>query len=300
MFSEVVARHTDEEVEEYFTVGTPRTTPSLSEIDTAWPRPWVFVRVLVMSLILYGVFVGAWREFGNTNLIPGLIMVGSVAIPFALLIFFFEMNAPRNISLYQVIKLLLLGGIVSILISLFGFRWTELSNWMGAASAGIIEETGKGLALLLVINRPRFRWTLNGLLLGAAVGAGFAVFETAGYALQFGLNYGDVAMFSVLRERGFLSLFGGHVLWTALVGAALWRVRGSAPFRFEMLAAPAFLRVFAVCVVLHMAWNWSGFAELPFYGKYILLGTVAWLLILGMIQVGLGEISDVQQNSTDR
>ncbi len=39
MFSEVLSRHSDEEVERYFTVGTPETTPPVQEVDTRWPRP---------------------------------------------------------------------------------------------------------------------------------------------------------------------------------------------------------------------------------------------------------------------
>ncbi len=297
MFSEVIANHSDEEVEEYFTTGTARTTPTLAAIDTSWPKPWVFIRVLMASLVVYGIFVYAWGTFHNANLIPGLIMMGSLAIPFSLLIFFFEVNAPRNISLYQVIKLLLLGGVVSITISLFAFRWTNLSSFLGAASAGIIEETGKCLALLLVVTRTRFRWTLNGLLLGATVGCGFAIFESAGYALRIAAN-SDSAMMSNIQERGLLALLGGHVLWTALVGAALWRVRGDKPFAKEMFFHPLFLRVFGFCVAMHMVWNWSGLSTLPFYGKYLLLGVVAWMLILGMIQSGLRQIREAQTNGS--
>jgi RsiW-degrading membrane proteinase PrsW (M82 family) len=198
------------------------------------------------------------------------------------------------VSLYQVIRLLLLGGLLSIVVSLFGFKVTELSSWLGAASAGIIEETGKCLALLLVINRPKFRWTLNGLLLGATVGAGFAVFESAGYALSALLDsQSAMAMREVIMDRGFLSIFGGHTLWTGLVGAALWRVRGDRKFSREMLLDPKFLRVFLMCVAMHMAWNASSL-ELPFYGKYLILGAVAWLLVFGFIQDGLKQLRAAQ------
>jgi len=297
MFTEVAKRHEDEEIEGYFTVGTTFTTPSLGEIDATWPKPWVFLRVCALSLALYWGFSFAWNTFGNVNLIPGLIMIGSVAIPLSLLIFFFEMNVARNISLYQVIKLLLTGGLVSIVISLFLFDWTRgLSNWIGAASAGLVEETGKVLTLLLVVRKPRFRWTLNGLLLGATVGAGFAIFESAGYALRAALGDGGIqAMREVILHRGVLSLLGGHVLWTGLAGAALWRVRGDQPFTREMLVDPRFLRVLGVCMAMHMLWN-SGLSlpVLGFWGKYLALGAAAWLLVLGMIQSGLRQVRDEQ------
>jgi RsiW-degrading membrane proteinase PrsW (M82 family) len=292
MFSEVASHRTDDEVEAYFTVGTATTTPPLAAVEAHWPRPWVFFRVFALSLVLYFGFVGAYKEFDNVYLIPGLIMTGSVAIPFSLLIFFFEVNVPRNISLYQVIKLLLIGGLLSIVVSLFGFKWTGLDSWLGAASAGIIEETGKGLALLIVVNRPRYRWTLNGLLLGATVGTGFAVFESAGYALSAALSTGTDAMREVILERGVLSVLGGHVLWTGLVGAALWRVRGERKFGREMLADPRFLRIFGFCVAMHMLWNSP--IPVPFFGKYAVLGCVAWLLVLAFIQDGVKQVREAK------
>ncbi|MEP6495070.1 MAG: PrsW family glutamic-type intramembrane protease [bacterium] len=292
MFADVTKQHTDDEIEAYFTVGTSQTTPTLANIEAHWPKPWVFARVFGLSLALYLGFLFAWQQFGNIYLIPGLIMVGSVAIPFSLLIFFFESNVPRNISLYQVIRLLLIGGLLSIVVSLFGFKWTGLESWLGAASAGIIEETGKGLALLLVVRKPKYRWTLNGLLFGATVGTGFAVFESAGYALSAALDSGAQAMRDTIFHRGILSVLGGHVLWTGLVGAALWRVRGDQPFRREMLADPRFLRVLAICMLMHMVWNSP--VDLPFYGKYIALGGAAWLLVLGFIQSGVKQVREAQ------
>ena len=49
---------------------------------------------------------------------------------------------------------------------------------------------------------------LNGLLVGASIGAGFAVFETAGYILNSGLQSVDSlsAMTDVIVLRGWSSL----------------------------------------------------------------------------------------------
>ena len=154
------------------------------------------------------------------------------------------------------------------------------------------EESGQALALLLVVSRPRYRWILNGLLLGAAVGTGFAVFESAGYALDIGLSQSVAAMKENILTRGFLSVLGGHTLWTGLVGAALWRVRGAAPFEVRMFFDARFLRVFAIAAALHMLWNSP--VQLPMSLKYILLGAPAWLLILSFIHLGLKEVKAAQ------
>ncbi|WP_197685414.1 PrsW family glutamic-type intramembrane protease [Nitrospira japonica] len=298
MFSEVLRSRTDDEIEEYFTVGTPSTTPALEAVNTAWPKPWVFFKTFTLSAVAYLGFVFAYHEFQNANLVPGLIMTGTFLIPVSLLIFFYEMNVLRNVSLYQVVKLFLFGGITSLILSLFLFRWAHLDSWLGAMDAGLIEETGKAAALFLVVNKLKYRYTLNGLLFGAAIGAGFSAFESAGYALRLGMQSGPDAMLDNITLRGVLSMVGGHILWTAMVGAALWRVRGDRSFSIEMLRDPRFLRIFGLAVGLHMLWN-SPLA-LPFYFKQLVLGFVSWVVNLAMIQAGLQEVRERQQAQASR
>ena len=60
-----------------------------------------------------------------------------------------------------------------------------------------------------------------------------------------------------------------------------------------MLFDPKFVRVFLMCVAMHMLWNQS-VIELPLYGKYIALGAVAWMLVFGFIQDGLKQIREAQ------
>ncbi|HZT02804.1 MAG TPA: PrsW family glutamic-type intramembrane protease [Steroidobacteraceae bacterium] len=304
-FSEVFGRHSDEEIERYFSVGGPDTTPPLERVDVRWPKPWVFFRTFLVALGTYIAFVAAWNQFGNVKLLPAIIFVGSFAIPFATLILFFELNVQRNVSLYQICRLVALGGAASLLLSLLGYQVASgfKLDWLGASLAGLVEEPGKLLVLAFVINNRRYRSVLNGLLLGAAVGAGFAAFESAGYAFLYLLQHLSVtthyngavtlelndidAMRQLIVARGLLAPFG-HIAWTAMSAAALWRVMGGAPFRFEMLKDSRFTRVFATAVLLHMIWDSP--LELPFDGLYVLLGAVAWIIVLGLVQEGLAEL----------
>ena len=128
----------------------------------------------------------------------------------------------------------------------------------------------------------------NGLLFGAAVGTGFAAFESAGYALRMGFINTDL-MKDTIMIRGMLSPFA-HIAWTAMCGAALWRVKGDKKFSFTMVKDLRFLRIFIIAVVLHMVWNSP--LQLPFYGKYAILGVVAWIVILALIQDGLKELRE--------
>jgi RsiW-degrading membrane proteinase PrsW (M82 family) len=100
--------------------------------------------------------------------------------------------------------------------------------------------------------------------------------------------------------RGALSPLGGYGIWTAMVGAALWRVKGTRPFELKMLQDAKFLRVFFVAVGLHTIWNSP--LELPIFGswgKLIILGFVAWVVVLSLVQMGLKEIREAQSKEGD-
>jgi RsiW-degrading membrane proteinase PrsW (M82 family) len=287
MFSEIWRRRTDEEMENYFAVGTPFNTPKLAEVDANWPKPWFFFKTFMLAVLVYLGFLFAYKQFNNENLLPGLLVIGSFVMPLTLLILFFEVNVLRNVPLYQVIKLSLLGGILSLILSLLLYQWTKLGitdTWFGSLGIGLVEETGKTAALLLVLNKLKYRWILNGMLFGAAVGAGFAGFESAGYAFRFGIQN--------ITTRGLLALCGGHVLWTALVGGALWRVRGDQRFGWEMVRDPRFLRAFGLAVAMHMIWD-APF-DPPLHLKDIFLGFVVWVALLSYIQTGLLQIRSAQ------
>jgi protease PrsW len=300
IFARVGERRSDEDIEAAFTVGTRQTTPVVGTIASNWPQPWLFLRFGGSALLIFLGLYLAVSQFENALLIPGLLFVGSFAVPFGSLIFFWEMNAPQNVSLYQTIKLLFSGGLVSLLISLVFFSNTEfLSTFLGASSAGIVEESGKLLAVILLMrNKTRYHWILNGMLFGAAVGTGFAAFESAGYAFM-SLEAGFGTAVSIIFLRGVLAPFG-HVVWTAITAASLWRIKGQQPFAWEMLRDPRFVRTFVAVMLLHMLWNAPfEFPIIPVLGflptKNLILGVVAWIMALGLIQSGLKQIKTAQQ-----
>jgi hypothetical protein len=163
MFSEVFKRRTPQELEDYFIVGTSRTTPRIQDVETGWPKPWFFFRVLVFVLGLYLGLDFAAEQFNNAKVLPGMLIMGSLAVPFATVILFFELNAPRNVPFHRVLMLVCFGGVVSLIIALFGFSVSGL-GWLGASSAGIIEEIGKLLTVALLMRNTKQKYILNGLL----------------------------------------------------------------------------------------------------------------------------------------
>ena len=299
LFAEVFGRHAPGDIEEFFTSGSPKTTPPIEEVDTSWPKPWIFFRAFLATIVVYLLFNFAYEAFENITLVPGMIIAGAFVMPLATLIFFIEINVRRNVSIYQVIKLVVVGGVVSFVFSLILFAASDVFelDWLGGSIAGFLEEPGKVFALLIVASLPRYKYILNGLLFGAAIGAGFSAFETAGYALYAGVAKSDPAlMTTTIFLRGLLSPLG-HIAWTAMCGAALWKVKGDRLFRFRMLLDLRFLRIFAIATVLHMIWNAPFY--IPFFGRYIIVGLIGWVIILGFIGEGLGQLEDEQKGMAD-
>jgi RsiW-degrading membrane proteinase PrsW (M82 family) len=288
----VFSKHEPDEVENLFTVGSSLTTPQLHPNMANLPSPWLFFRVLVGAVAIYFLFWLLWDNFRNLNVIPGLIIVGSFAVPFAILVLFYEINTPRNVSIVKVIQLLILGGALSILFSLFLFEITPMLGFFGASAAGFVEEVGKLATVLFAmrfIPMKRYPYRLNALLFGAAVGAGFAAFESAGYALRIGLMNAD-EMLDNITLRGAMSPFA-HIVWTAIASTAYWIARKDNTDFQSTISSKKFLTLFSASVALHFVWNLP--FEGPFMIKFWILGFVAWVIIFSLIQSGLKEIAEL-------
>ncbi len=294
LFSEVFKKHDSDQADEIFICGTKTTTPEVKHISTEWPKPWLFARVALLMFATFMVMNLCWSLFGNTKSLPGINTLGSFMIPFSILVMFFEMNAPRNISFFETIGIFFLGGCLSLLSALvIGslFRSSELP-YIEAVITGIVEEAGKALIVAIFISRSRkCKYVLNGLLVGAAVGAGFAAFESSGYAFTILLNKGVAAMFNLILIRGFLTP-GGHVAWAAIEGAAIMLALDKKPFEWNVLLDKRFLLLTSFCVIMHAVWDMP-IKILPYYIKYIGLVVVAWMIVLVMINRGLEEINEM-------
>ncbi len=331
MFSEVFKARKPGEIEDYFVVGTSKTTPPLEEVQTGWPKPWFFMRVLLFLLLVYFIFSKTNDFFPNLNLLPGLMMMGSLAVPLATAVLLWELNTPRNVSFVQILMLVCLGGVIGLLGALIGYSF-QAFGWLGDPAAGLVEEVAKLAAVIVVARNLKHKYILNGIVFGAAIGCGFAAFESAGYAFNKGYmigymqtllqhtdvlgkiqNYDDLTsvinaiaktafarMSGIIELRAYLAPFG-HVVWTAIAGGALWRVKGAKPFSFKMLLEPSFLRTFSIPVVLHMLWDSDlvgNHAAPVTYALFVVLGFIGWYVLFLLVQQGLRQIKDAQLSLT--
>jgi len=196
------------------------------------------------------------------------------------------------VTLHSVIVMMAFGGMASLALTHFGNRMADL-RWLGAMSAGIVEESAKLLTVILLARQTRHKYILNGLLFGAAVGAGFEVFEIAGYAFDRVMQTRALwVMEEEIHMRAFTAPFG-HAAWTAIAAAAFWRVKGGRRFSMTMFFDGGFWRAFAIPVALHMFYNSP--IPSPFYLKEAIVAVVSWFTILGLVQQGLRQVREEQQ-----
>lgn len=226
---------------------------------------------------------------------------------------FMEVNAYKNISVYDVMKFFLIGGCASLVVTLFLFNLdivdTDLSSTWGAMMVGIIEEVGKLVIVYILIKQlSSCNYILSALLAGACVGAGFAAFESAGYAMRpmlqianmagaYGMEIpGDYLMeaaTSSIYLRGILAP-GGHVAWAAITGAALVIAKSAGPLTSDVFSNGRFWKIFAIPVVLHGLWDAP---LLDGYLKYTALVVMVWIVVLILLNMGLDEVKKLKKSA---
>lgn len=293
-FSEVRQRHTKEEAEEIFIYGTPTTTPTIQEAGLRWRRPWLYSRILAVLLLSLAGLLLVWIAFENAITLPGIILLGSFATPFATLVLFYEMNVPRNISFLEMLEDFFMGGVAAIVVAhplFIFFPESGTNDLVPALLTSVVEECSKLAIVCYVMHRSNEgRYILNGLLFGAAVGAGFASFESAGYAFITLLEDGSsLSMLITIVIRGLLAV-GDHVAWTAIAGAAVSIALDRGPFAWKVFLSPKFWGLFAIPLAMHALWDWlTILACLP-----LCIGV--WIVLLVLIRRGFAEVSTLARS----
>lgn len=287
IFSNVFKRHSKEDGAHLFMAGTALTTPHESRMIEQWQKPWLFVYVGLAGLLFIAVMQIAAQTGGELWSIVPVVFVGALFPPLVALLLMWEMNIPRNIPIYFVFAIIFLGGGIS-------FIATDLINRVRPEAAyfsWLSEEPAKLLALCVFMLKPKYKFTLNGILIGGAVGAGFASMETMGYFFLAGSSYDNLLL------RGLLSP-GGHVVWAAIYGGALAMAKGAGKLRPRHFADKRFLMYFASTCVLHCLWNVPmQIMPLPFVGdvKFVILTVIAWILLLRLIKQGVVQCMQIPQ-----
>ncbi|MFH9090418.1 PrsW family glutamic-type intramembrane protease [Streptomyces sp. NPDC017673] len=217
-------------------------------------RRWGWLAVLLVGLLLFWLIHWALVSTENPNLVPALIFFGAALVPAAFVTFVAGRRLDFGVGTGVVGATALAGGAIGVTTAGFlEYRTLLLMDFLPMVAVGLIEEAAKLIVPLLLLLVIRDRHPGDGLLIGVASGAGFAVFETMGYAFVELINSGgDLhAVDDLLVLRGLLSP-AAHMAWTGLTAAALW---SAAAQRNRKAAIAKFVLVYAVAVGLHTAWD---------------------------------------------
>ncbi|MFH8344747.1 PrsW family intramembrane metalloprotease [Streptomyces sp. NPDC018045] len=217
-------------------------------------RPGLWKRCLWGGLALWVLTAVITYATRNTTLLPTLILLGSFLVPVVFALWAYEKYG-RAVGLQALLSCFVVGGILGVLgASVMEYYLLHPSLWM-FLGVGLIEEAVKLCALMFVVRRWRgLRGLRTGMVLGAAVGFGFAAFESSGYAFNAAVTMDGLNLRALLETeilRGLLAPFG-HGLWTAIAGGVLLRFREpDGRFRFPGPVIGAYLGV----SLLHALWD---------------------------------------------
>lgn len=217
------------------------------------PKANAWLRAIITGFIFYVISTALLFLTQNPNLFPTVVMIGSFLVPVTYVTFFYERRHLSNLSISTTFMGFIYGGILGVLAaSVLEPIFVRNANMGGNLAIGIIEEFAKILGVLLIARRFRHDMEMDGLILGAAAGMGFAALESMGYAFTSFLASGGSVSQTVLVTlvRGILSPVG-HGTWTAIFASVLFREAKEGHFRINIKVIGAYLLV----SVLHALWD---------------------------------------------
>jgi RsiW-degrading membrane proteinase PrsW (M82 family) len=244
------------------------------------PR-WAWLPVLLVGI---GLFIAVQRALvisGNPMLVPSLLVLGSLLVPVSFVVYIDGRNPAYDLPLSVLLSCALLGGVLgSAVASVLEFDTIQRLGELPTALIGLIEEAAKLLVPVGILIFTRYRANpADGLLIGVAVGMGFAALETLGYGFV-----GFVTLFAsggdLTDAAGLLLLRGalgpvGHAAWTGLAAAALWWAHAQ---RWRPRGLAAVVGVFLFVAALHAIWDVTN----AWY-VYLIIGFISLALLLRQI-----------------
>ncbi|MEU6195256.1 PrsW family intramembrane metalloprotease [Streptomyces sp. NPDC047061] len=217
-------------------------------------RAGLWKRCLGGGLALWALTAAVTYATRDTTLLPTLILLGSFLVPVAFALWAYERHG-RDLGVSAVLGCFLAGGTLGVLGASVMESYLVRPSWGMFVTVGLIEETAKLGALVFVLRRmPGIRGIRAGLVLGGAVGFGFAALESAGYAFDAAVSTEGIDLRALIETeilRGVLAPFG-HGLWTAIAGGVLLALRRpNGRFRLTAQVVAAGLGV----TLLHALWD---------------------------------------------
>jgi RsiW-degrading membrane proteinase PrsW (M82 family) len=229
------------------------------------PAFWLYVVVVALTGIVAIAEQNLFREMSPDGWVLSWGLVIVYAAPVAALVYLLDLYEREPISM--LIAAFVWGAVAATTLSAIGNAgWGVVvaraagpefaSRWTAALTAPFVEETlkGVGVVLIVLIARDEVDDVMDGFVYGALCGLGFAVVEDVFYFIAvFGGDVGGVLQGFFVRviAAGLYS----HVLYTGLVGMAVGILitRRDERSRRERFLPAALMA--SAAVVGHFLWN---------------------------------------------
>ena len=240
-------------------------------------RRWL--QMLLSGLVLLFLVERTLIATSSPNYLPSVILLGAFLVPVTFVTYLYEKLPNWNLPLPALGVCFLWGGVLGTVVA--GTLEYDVAKALGilpTLAIGLIEESAKLIVPLGFYFFGRYRSEAAGIVLGVTTAAGFAALETMGYGfvslLQSKGNLG--VLDEVLLVRG-LSSPAGHMSWTGLVCAVLWRERlkaGHATLNWRVGGA------FLMAVILHALWDTFASLRSANLGESLGVGFLSLLVAL--------------------
>jgi RsiW-degrading membrane proteinase PrsW (M82 family) len=211
--------------------------------------------VFAGGLVLWALAVVATGVTGNPTLVPTVILLGSFLVPVTAVVWNFDHEADSALSGQRVVYAFIAGGVLGSVAASLLESWLLQDGVLTYLGVGLIEEFVKVGALVIFSIGLATYTTRDGIVLGAAVGFGFAALETSGYAFAaLFTDRGGASLASLVGTevlRGLLAPIG-HGLWTAILGGVLFH---AASRRGRLRLTWGLVGAYFLVSVLHALWD---------------------------------------------
>ncbi len=238
-----------------------------------WLVRLAWLPTLALGVAAYFVVLNTMIETRNPNLFPTLLFIGAFTVPTSVLLLAHGVGRRVGDSGALLATAAFGGGIIGV-ITASQLEYSTLKSMpsLGMVAVAVIEEAAKMIVPIAIFIFARRRTQGRGVDIGIAAGAGFAVLETMGYGFTALLaSNGDLAAVDqTLLIRALLSP-AGHVAWTGMVCAALWRTTD--PGRRWKI--PVLVGAFLLAVALHATWDNADTTPV-----YVAVAVVSLLLLI--------------------
>ena len=214
-------------------------------------RTWL--RMFLTGLVLWLLTVVVTFVTGNPNLVPTLVLLGSFLVPVTFVVWAFGRRHSGEVTAELLFSTFVTGGVLGVLAASLLESYLLHPSPLLFLGVGLIEEAVKLLALAFLTRHLAHKYASDGVILGAAVGFGFAAFESAGYAFTALFTEQGLSLMQVVQTellRGLLAPVG-HGLWTAILGGVLFSASGREHFALTGRLLLSYLGV----SVLHALWD---------------------------------------------